>query len=287
MPKKCNDRLLIMDGSHYLYRAYYGVPESAKLPNGLQVTAVYGFMAYLRKAVKKLNPKYIVVIFDSETGIVDKVQKDPSYKFNRDYTDNGMYKQLPLIKRILELLSIHYVEPLDCEADDYIGTLATMLSNKDLCAYIFSNDADFYQLLSKKVSVVKMGKKEPEIINERVFNKMFSFESKYYLDYLSLKGDESDNIEGVPGVGKKTAQKLICKYGTIDGIMQRINDLPKTLRQKINSSSKVLEKNRAFLKIKVDVNMTDTKINVLSDKFIKKLSDSTNNLLKDSGVNIY
>ncbi|EKE00249.1 MAG: DNA polymerase I [uncultured bacterium] len=281
-----NTRLLIVDGSHYLYRAYYGVPESAKLPSGLQVNAVYGFMAYLRKAVLVVKPSHLIVVFDSETGITSKVQENEFYKSNRNYQDTGMYKQLPLIKNILDRLAIFNTEASSCEADDYIGTLASAWSKKGSKVYIFSNDADFLQLLTGKIYIVKMGKKHPDIVTQDIFEKKFEFKNTFYIDYLCLRGDPSDNIKGIPGVGCKTAQKLISSYKTISNIYSSIESLPKRLQPLLITYRNVLENNRKILQINTAEHIPNKSIGEYLLKDVDKLNHSTNTLLKDVGINI-
>ncbi|MFH1407887.1 MAG: 5'-3' exonuclease [Patescibacteria group bacterium] len=286
MPTSFNKKILIMDGSHYLYRAYYGVPESAKLPSGLKVNAVYGFMAYLRKVVKVVEPTGIVVIFDSETGITDKVAQEKSYKANRDYTDVGMYEQLPLIKEILEYVLIKYVEPQNHEADDYIGSLARKFSNDDTLSLIFSNDADFLQLISANINVVKMGQKVPEIIDIPAFREKYGFNNNLYLDYLSLKGDDSDNIKGVPGIGHKTAQNLVSGYGSLDDIYSNLDFLQKRIKILLMENRQIVEYNKNFLKINTNISCHDLDLKDVGNNIISELNQSTNYLLYKVGINI-
>lgn len=278
-------RILIIDGSHYLYRAYYGVPDSAKLPSGLQVNAVYGFFAYLRKVVDSVNPSNIIVVFDSETGISKKVTQDTSYKANRDYSDTGMYEQLPIIKKILTFLTIPYIEPENFEADDYIGALSERSKARGY-TLIFSNDADFLQLLDVSLNVVKMGKKQPEIMDNDSFYEIFGFESKYYVDYLTLKGDPSDNIRGVPGIGNKTAQKFISKYNSIENIYADLSDLPERMQRLLLEYEDAVKSTYELLKIDTSIEIGDIE-EILKVPFQKldELKNKTNYLLTCAGIN--
>ncbi|MBN1162751.1 5'-3' exonuclease [Patescibacteria group bacterium] len=278
-------RTLIMDGSHYLYRAYYGVPDSAKLPSGLQVNAVYGFFAYLRKVVDLVKPSDIIVVFDSETGVSEKVIQNASYKANRDYSDTGMYEQLPIIKAILTFLTIPYIEPHNFEADDYIGALANQSKIKG-DTLIFSNDADFLQLLDGSLNVVKIGRKQPELIDNNIFSENFGFDSKYYIDYLTLKGDTSDNIPGVPGIGKKTAQKLISSYGSIENVYANLSDLPERLSALLLAHGDIVEDTYNLLKINTSIEIEDDeKLSESSFEKYDELNGKTNYLLTCVGIN--
>lgn len=280
-----NKRFLVIDGSHYLYRSYYGVPSSAKLPSGLQVNAVYGFMAYVRKVVKAVQPSKILTVFDSETGIGDKVEEKDTYKSNRSYEDVGMYEQLPLIKKILDYLDIRYVEPSNYEADDYIGALAYSCAKDNLISYIFSNDADFFQIIGPNIYVVKMGRKSPEIIDRDVFQKEYTFPTSLYLDYLSLKGDSSDNVAGIRGIGHKTAQYLVKNFGTIENVFANLNLIDrKRVRNLLEKNKKLVESNKAFLKIKTDINIRKELIQDQSSISFHELEKSSNYLLEKIGV---
>ena len=144
------NKTLIIDGHNYLYRSYYGVPSSAKLPNGLQVNAYYGFLSLLKKIYEYVAPSNIIVIFDSETGIKEKISKNSEYKQNRDYSDISMFKQLPIIKQALDFMNISYIEHPEYEADDVIGSIAKKES-ADSKVYISSQDRDFFQLIEESV----------------------------------------------------------------------------------------------------------------------------------------
>ena len=284
MLKDFNKRFLIVDGSHYLYRAYYGVPESARLPNGLKVNAVYGFMAFLRKAVKATDPTCITVVFDSETGVADKTVREKSYKANRDYTDTEIYKQLPLIKKILEYLSIRWVEPASYEADDYIGSLACRARDTGMFSLIFSNDADFLQLIGSNISGVKIGGKGIEVIDAASFKRKYGFANDLYLDYLSLKGDASDNIKGIPGVGPKTAQNLIMNYGSLNNIYSNINCLQKRQKRLIENNRQVAESNMKFLRIITTISSTEFDLENTENISLVELNKPTNYLLAQVGI---
>jgi DNA polymerase I len=208
------NKTLIIDGHNYLYRSYYGIPSSAKLPNGTQVNAYYGFLSLLRKTYDYIKPQDIILIFDSETGTKDKVNKNTDYKQNRDYTDTGMFKQLPIIKKALEYIHIAYIEHPDYEADDVIGSIAKKEAESSK-VYISSQDRDFFQLLDKNISILRTEKGKVVEYNNDTFEKRYGFNSNRYLEYLSLLGDSSDNIKGVNGVGKKTAFKIISENKSV------------------------------------------------------------------------
>jgi DNA polymerase-1 len=282
--KTLSRNILIVDGSHYLYRAYYGVPESAKLRSGLQVNAVYGFMAYLRKAVTVLNPSHIFVVFDSETGIENKVQQNDSYKANRDYSDTGMYKQLPIIQNILDYSNIKYMEPADQEADDYIGSLAKYVCNHGFNATIFSNDADFLQLISNNIKVLKVGRKSLEFVDKEIFKTMYGFNTIQYIDYLALKGDSSDNIRGVMGIGPKTAQKFVSDFGNTANIFSNIDNISGKMHDALLKSQNLIKKNLQLIKINSEVLGSDPNLAEYEIAYPSELNKPINYLLNKIGI---
>jgi len=261
------DKTLIIDGHNYLYSSYYGIPSAAKLPNGLQVNAYYGFMSLLRKSYRYISPKNIIVIFDSETGTKSKIEENDNYKQNREYVDTDMFKQLPMIKDALDYINIHYIEHPNYEADDVIGTIAFKKS-EDGEVYISSQDKDFSQLINNNIFVLRKEKGKFVKYNPQTFLKKFNFESNRYLEYLCLIGDSSDNIKGIKGIGRKTALQLIKKNSHI--LDENSNQL--LLREK-----KKLGENLEFLKINSNlcIDFTFKKV----DK--KKLDTSSNDILKE------
>ncbi len=208
------NKLLIIDGHNYLYRSYYGIPSSAKLPNGLQVNAYYGFLSLLRKTYKYVKPSNIIIIFDSETGTEEKINENSKYKQNRDYSDTRMFEQLPIIKQALNFINISYIEHPNYEADDVIGSIAKKES-VDSKVYISSQDKDFFQLIDKSILVLRTEKGKIVEYDNNEFERQYGFNSNRYLEYISLLGDPSDNIKGVKGIGKKTAFKIISEQRNV------------------------------------------------------------------------
>ncbi len=271
------DKLLIVDGHNYLYRAYYGVPSVAKLKNGLQVNAFYGFLSYLRKNILHLQPNKVIVVFDTETGIQGKLEQDEEYKQNRDYTGTSMFEQLPIIKSALEHLGITYIEDPNNEGDDVIASIANKKS-KDVESIISSQDKDFFQVIKDNIYVlrdekVKDGAKysyNKITYTEEKFIERWDFSPKYYLDYLSLKGDPSDNIKGVKGIGKIRASRLVREYGDIEDVIKNSKE------SRILGNENLMRKNKDFLKIKTDVDINCK----LKDIDKSKVFSSSNEILK-------
>lgn len=168
-----------------------------------------------------------------------------------------MYQQLPIIKKILENCKIKWIEPPNNEADDIIGSLATKYS-KENSVFISSNDLDFAQIISKRITLVRNIKGKTICITEKNFLKQWGFLPQYYKDYLALKGDSTDNIDGIKGIGIKTAKDLIQKYNTVDEVIQNLENLSNSLFSKISPNIEKLRSNLQFLTI-------DTGLEVFND----------------------
>lgn len=253
---KNSPKYLIVDGSNYLFTSYFGVPQLATYKNK-KVNAIYGFFSILRRISTKVNPNQIFIIFDSQTGIQNKIEKRQEYKANRQLIDTGMYQQLPIIKEILKNCKIKWIEPPNNEADDIIGSLATKYS-KENNVFISSNDLDFAQIINERITLVRNIKGKTIYITERKFIKQWGFLPQYYKDYLALKGDSTDNIDGIKGIGMKTAKDLIQKYNTVEGVVQNLHNLSNSLSSKIAQDIEKLRSNLQFLTI-------DTGLEVFND----------------------
>ncbi len=282
-----NKRYLIVDGSNYLFRSYFGVPEFA-IFNGVKVNAVYGFSAILRRVTRTINPDTIIVVFDSQTGIVNKIEERPEYKATRELVDTGMYVQLPMIKKILERCGMQWIEPPDHEADDIIGSLAYKVTRNNGTAFISSNDFDFAQLITDKVVLVRDIRGNAIHITESDFLKEWGFKPIQYLDYLALKGDSSDNVMGIRGIGPKIAKSLVIKYDSIQGIIDHLEELAPNIANKLRPETNRILSNLKFLKIQT--NISDNLDNIVEKRVEfsqKALYDTkTNEHLTELGIGL-
>ena len=189
-------KTLIIDGHNFLFRGYYGVPIGPVAPNNMPIQAVYGFFALIRNVFSFINPTHMIIVFDTETGTQSKLQANATYKANRTYPDD-IFRQLDVIKRILQLLNINWIEDDDTEADDVIGSYVNFLSTKEGHVYIASNDFDFSQLVSKNISLLRGHHGSINTVNTEQIIEKFKVHPHQYVDYLALKGDKSDNIQGI------------------------------------------------------------------------------------------
>jgi len=250
-----NPKHLFIDGSNYLFRSYFGVPQAANY-KGMKVNAVYGFFAILRRIAKEVVPQTITVVFDSQTGIAQKIEERPEYKATRELPDTGMYVQLPFIKRILERCRIEWIEPPHHEADDVIGSLARVAAEHGGTAYVSSNDFDFAQLIAPRIILVRDIRGKAIFISEEDFKREWRMEPSQYVDYLSIKGDSSDNVAGISGIGPKTASDLVQQYGSIEGIVKNLENIPTRQRGMIQSQQKELLSNKKFLQIDTSIDVS-------------------------------
>jgi DNA polymerase I len=273
-------KLLVIDGHNYLYRAYYGLPPAITLPDGHQGNAVYGFFAFLRKMIRWTEPVRIIVVFDSETGILDKQSEVEEYKQGRKAPDSEMFAQLSIIQELLRKCNVPIIESPDHEADDIIGSLVSNQETRGHLNYISSADHDFLQLVTPDIKVVREVQGKFVVMgNEEVYKK-HKINSSQYIDYLALKGDSSDNIPGIFGIGAKTAQSLLNQYRDIPSLFHPDTTLPDNLASKLEGKQESLLHSRKFLKINTDIPLSpwDKELQLLPKTDL--LLSTTNEIIK-------
>jgi len=218
-------RLLIIDSNALLHRAFHALPPLIT-KKGEQTGAIYGFLLILFRAIKDLNPDYIVACFDV-AALTFRHQKFEGYKAKRPKTPEEIKTQLPKIKEVLKVFEVPIFEKEGFEADDLIATISTRAEkeNNQLETYILSGDFDTLQLVDKNTKVYTMGKgiKETVVYDEEKILSRFGVKPEQMVDFKALTGDPSDNISGVSGVGKKTAANLLKNYGSLDDLYQKID----------------------------------------------------------------
>ncbi len=251
---------LIIDGHNYLFKGFYGVPEQAKRSDGTQINAVYGFFSLLRKLLGHLDKlDYIVVAFDAESSIDKKVDDRPEYKANRTEVNTDVYSQLPLIKACLDILDIDWRDDENHEADDLIGSFCSSFLDSGVKVNIGSNDWDFMQLVRRNVYVLRSYHGEISVFDEDAVVSHLNVHPRKYLDFLALKGDVSDNISGIKGIGKKRASDLILNYGDIKGIYESFEDLSPMIQRLLKEKREFLLDQKEFFRIKEDIQDCDTR----------------------------
>jgi len=226
-------RYIVVDGNAIVHRAYHAIPPLTT-KDGVMVNAVYGFTSMLLKVWKDLKPDCIVVTFDM-AGPTFRHEKFKAYKATRVKADQELYDQIPLVHEVVKAFGLPVYEKKGYEADDVIGTIAKQLSKKDDEVFIVTGDMDTLQLINKKVKVytLRKGMSDVVIYDEDEFNKKFGFGPELMIDYKALRGDTSDNIPGVPGIGEKTAMDLVQKFQTIENIYKKLKNDRKKIEEEL------------------------------------------------------
>lgn len=246
---------LIIDGHNYLFKGFYGVPTQAKRPDGTSINAIYGFFSLLRNVLSDIDPKYMLVAFDAESSIDHKTEINPDYKAQRAPVHDDVYSQLPLIKACLDILNIQWVDDKTHEADDLIGAYSSNFREYGINVNIGSNDFDFIQLVNEFIFVLRTYHGVVTKFDEPTVVGKFGITPAQYLDYLAMKGDVSDNIKGISGIGRKRAVSLLTEYRDIEGIYKSIDKLPKGLQGLLSGREKFLQDQRNFLRIETEISL--------------------------------
>ncbi len=228
-------KLLAVDGNSILNRAFYGIrPLTTK--DGFSTNALYGMVTMISRQAEVLSPDFCAVAFDLKAPTFRHGMYD-AYKAGRRPMPEELAMQLPVAKELMEALGYAVLEKEGYEADDILGTLAAMCEDADCEAYLLTGDRDALQLISDRVHVLLATNTETVDMNEERFFEKYGVRSSQFVDVKALMGDSSDNIPGVPGIGEKTALKLIAEYGSLDGIYDALPTAKHTpsLRSKLEN----------------------------------------------------
>jgi DNA polymerase-1 len=249
-------RIFLLDGHSLSYRAFFALPPSLATSSGQITNAVYGFTSMLIKLLSEDKPDYIAVAFDKGRPTV-RLEQYADYKAGRKEAPDEFRQQLGLIREVLETLRIPIVEVEGYEADDAIATLAVRAAHRGLEAVIVTADRDFFQLVRPGIHVMFNRRGISDIVTYDVeaVTERFGLPPEKYLDYVALKGDPSDNIPGVPGVGEKTASKLIQDYGDVESVLQHADELKGRLRSGIESAGQDLIRNKELARLNCDLEL--------------------------------
>lgn len=250
------EKLFLLDAYALIYRAYYAFIKNPRINSkGFNTSAILGFVNTLEDVLKKENPTHIGVAFDP-SGPTFRHEAFEQYKAQREETPEAIRLSVPIIKDIIRAYRIPILEVPGYEADDVIGTLATEAGKRGIPTYMMTPDKDYGQLVSNCVFMYrpKYGDKEFDIMGVEEVKAKFDIQSpKQVIDMLGLMGDASDNIPGCPGVGEKTAQKLISEYGNIENLLEHTEELKGALRTKIEANREIITFSKFLATIKTDV----------------------------------
>ena len=251
-----------MDGMALVYRAHFAlIRNPIYTSKGVNSSAIYGFTNTLVDLLGKQDPTHIAVVFDTPAP-TERHEIFPEYKAQRDAMPEDLSIAIPEVKKLIKAFNIPVIEMDGYEADDIIGTLAKRAVNDDdECeVYMVTPDKDFAQLVEDRVKIFKPGKagNEPEIIGIDAIKEKWNVQcSEQVIDILGLWGDASDNIPGVPGIGEKTAKKLVAQYGGVEQLIENIDQLKGKQRENVenNKEQALLSKKLATIIIDVPVNL--------------------------------
>ena len=249
------DKLFLLDAYALIYRAYYALIRSPRVNSkGMNTSAVFGFVNTLEEVLKKERPTHIGVAFDP-SGPTFRHEAYEQYKAQREETPEVIRQSVPIIKDIIRAYRIPILEVPGFEADDVIGTLATEAGRRGIRTYMMTPDKDYGQLVGGTVSMYRPKHTGGfEIMGtEEVKAKYGLTDTRQVIDMLGLMGDASDNIPGCPGVGEKTAQKLIAQFGSIENLLEHTDQLKGALKTKVESNREQITFSKFLATIRTDV----------------------------------
>ena len=251
-----NSKLFFLDAYALIYRAYYAFIKNPRINSkGFNTSAILGFVNTLEDVLKKENPTHIGVAFDP-SGPTFRHEAYEQYKAQREETPEAIRLSVPIIKDIIRAYRIPILEVAGYEADDVIGTLATKAGQQGITTYMMTPDKDYGQLVTEHVFMYrpKYGDKEFEVMDIEQVKAKFDIQSpSQVIDMLGLMGDASDNIPGCPGVGEKTAQKLIAEFGNIENLLEHTDQLKGALKTKVETNREMITFSKFLATIKTDV----------------------------------
>ncbi len=253
------ERLYLLDAYALIYRAYYALIRSPRLnAKGENLSAVYGFVNTLEDVLRKGSPDYIGIAFDP-TGRTFRHEAYPAYKAQREATPEDIRRAVPLIKSLIRAYRIPILEVEGFEADDVIGTVARLAAGQGLEVRMITPDKDYAQLVAPGIIMCRPGHGAApmEELDEAAVCAKYALERPaQVIDLLGLMGDAADNIPGCPGVGEKTAQKLLARFGSIEGLLEHRDELTGALAKKVADNAEQIRFSKFLATIRTDVPLT-------------------------------
>lgn len=249
-------KLFLLDAYALIYRAYYALIRSPRVTSkGFNTSAIFGFVNTLDEVLRKEDPQYIAVCFDPR-GKTFRHEAYPEYKAQREKQPEDISLAVPYIKEILRAFNIKVIEKDNYEADDVIGTLARQASHEGYTTYMMTPDKDYGQLVSDNVFMYRPSLRGNgfEVRGPREICELYGISSpSQVIDLLALEGDASDNVPGCPGVGEKTAVKLISEFGSVESLLDNTDKLKGALKKKVSENAGQIRFSKFLVTIKTDV----------------------------------
>ena len=277
-----NKIVLLIDGHYLMFRSWFGIPNPMINSNGIEVRAIYGFFNTTFRLLNTLNPTHLAFVFDPK-GPTFRNELYNEYKANRSETPEELKKQLEIITTKLPSTNIKSIIVNNYEADDVLGTIGKTLGDGSTKVLIYSGDSDLHQLIDDNIRIITTSR-NGEIIeyNKNLINEVYDgLNPNQIVDFKSLTGDSSDNIPGIPGVGKKTASKLLNEFKTLDSLSKNLNlikqeKLKNNLLENFNNSIKAKQLIKIDLEVPIEINLNDIEINNINNEslisFLKELN---------------
>ena len=248
---------MLIDGNSLTYRAFHALPTDLVTASGQVTNAVYGFTSMFINLVRDHNPDAIAVCFDRPEKTF-RHEQNPDYKANREAAPDILRQQMALVRQVVDTLGVVSIDKAGIEADDIIATLATQAKDRGDDVIIVTGDRDSYQLVEDphvKVLYNKRGVSDYALYDEAGISERTGVHPTSYVQYAALRGDPSDNLPGVPGVGEKTAAKLINTYGGLDGIFAHLDEQTPKLRQNLADNEDQARRNEQLMVLVRDVEL--------------------------------
>ncbi len=248
--------LALIDGHSIAYRAFYALPEDLATSSGQVTNAAYGFTRMLTKLLSEHHPDAVAVAWDVSRETF-RSEEYPEYKAQRDRAPDTFKSQLPLMRKVLETLGIPQLQVEGYEADDVIASIARKAEEEGWDVLVVTGDRDAFQLVDDHVKVLytRRGISDTVLADARWVQERYGVDPEHYVEYAALRGDNSDNLPGVPGVGEKTAARLVATYGTLEGIYEHLDELTPKLRENLAAHRDQVFLNRRLMRLVSDLRL--------------------------------
>ena len=262
------DRLLIIDGHAYAYRAFHAI-RNLRSPSGRPTNAIYGFVKMLAKMRSAIEPTHLIAVWDGGLS-AERVSVLPGYKAQRPGMPDDLKPQLDEIGDYLKAASVASFCREGVEADDYIACLARRAADAGMTVVIASSDKDFMQLVSARIGLLNSNDKSETVWTDEQVRAKSGVEPSQVVDWLSLTGDSVDNIPGVSGVGPKTAVELLKQFGSVAHLYARLDEVKsEKLRAALRDAAGVVQRNRELVRLRDDL-----PCEFLPDELVEKPADA-------------
>ena len=262
-------KLFLLDGFALIYRAYFAFSKNPRINSrGENTSAAFGFTNVLIDIIKNEKPSHIAVVFDPPGGSTQRQEDYTEYKANREAMPEDIRSMIPPIKELIRAFNIEVVEVAGYEADDVIGSLSKLAEKNGFTTYMMTPDKDYAQLVSQKTFIYKPGRggAPPQILGvKEVCEKFQVSDPIQVIDILGMWGDSSDNIPGIPGIGEKTSKLLVSKYGSVEGLIENVEELKGKQKENV-----INFKDQGLLSKKLATIITDIELEFDEQKLLLK-----------------